>query len=61
LIDKSYYDYDFEKTTKPVLMDKTVKSEEEVQALMRKFGIGKMGTSAEDLQAMARKELEGKT
>ena len=58
LIDRGYYDYDFEKVKKPILLEKTVKSDEEVSALMRKFGIGQK-PSAEELQAMARKELEG--
>ena len=58
LIDKGYYDYDFEKFKKPILFETTRKSDEEVSALMRKFGIGQK-LSAEDLQTMARKELNG--
>lgn len=57
LIDKSYFDYDYEKNQKRITMDNTMKSESEISRLMRKFGIGQRSSSAEDLQSLARKEL----
>lgn len=43
LIDKGYYDYDFErvKSNKQVLYEDTVKSDSEVRGLLARFGIGK--------------------
>lgn len=41
LLDKGYYDYDFEKTEpveKPVLWEDTIKSDEEVRGLLAGFG-----------------------
>ena len=42
LMDKGYYDYDYEKTEKTVITDweSTVKSDEEVQDLLSMFGMG---------------------
>lgn len=42
-IDKSYFDYDFEKTEKPqelVNWEDTIKSDEEVHDLLSIFGLG---------------------
>lgn len=50
LIDKGYYDYDYEKTehAKPAIDWKdTVKSDEEVRNLMAGFGIGVPQTTEE--------------
>lgn len=43
LLDKGYYDYDFEKTDKPTTVvdwEKTVKSEDEVNSMLAGFGFG---------------------
>lgn len=40
LIDKGYYDYDFEKVTKQVYWDDTVKTEEELDEMLTGFGFG---------------------
>ena len=43
LLDKGYYDYDFEKTEKPAAQKdwtETVRSDEEVRNLLAGFGIG---------------------
>jgi hypothetical protein len=56
LIDKSYYDYDYELVTKHKTFEDTVKSDEKVAAMMQKFGIGL--PTAEKLQEMARRDLE---
>lgn len=45
LVDKGYFDYDFEKfeVEKPVLWEDTVKSEEELHEMLAGFGFG-LGT-----------------
>lgn len=55
MIDKGFFDYDFEPTAKIIRMEDTVKSEEEVVSLMQKFGIGTTAeaSSAEKLQLLA--------
>ena len=52
LIDKGYYDYDFErvKSNKQVLYEDTVKSDEETRNLLARFGIGKPEQSIDELQ-----------
>jgi hypothetical protein len=64
LIDKGYYDYDFEhpKTkVKQALYEDTVKSEKETLGLLARFGIGKRKEeSIEELQELAMKELNEK-
>ena len=57
LIDKGYYDYDFEKIEKPKPPDDwidTVKSDEEVNGLMAMFGfsarVGKKPETTEEIQ-----------
>ena len=62
LIDKGYYDYDFERAksqnTQP-LFEQTVKSEEETRKLLAKFGIGKpKQETMEELQELGMKEIE---
>ena len=68
LVDKGYYDYDFERVkevAKPILVEETMKSEEETRSLLARFGIGKpkvepSGESLEELQEMAMKEMDKK-
>ena len=64
LVDKGYYDYDFERKKEKVrqaLYEDTVKSESEVQGLLARFGIGqKREESLEELQEMAMKEMDKK-
>lgn len=62
LIDKSYYDYDYERIKskpKQALYEDTVKSESEIRGLLARFGIGKpKDESIEELQELAMKEFE---
>ena len=65
LIDKGYYDYDFERKKEKVrqaLYEDTVKSESEVRGLLARFGIGQKRSeeSLEELQEMAMKQLNEK-
>lgn len=64
LVDKGYYDYDFERKKERVreaLYEDTVKSESEVRGLLARFGIGqKPSESLEELQELAMKELNEK-
>lgn len=65
LVDKGYYDYDFERKKEKVrqtLYEDTVKSESEVRGLLARFGIGQPKTeeSMEELQEMAMKEMDKK-
>ena len=65
LVDKGYYDYDFERKKEKVrqaLYEDTVKSESEVRGLLARFGIGqaKSEESLEELQEMAMKEMDKK-
>ena len=61
LIDKGYYDYDFEHkkaVAKQMLYEETVKSETEVRGLLARFGIGqKRSESLDELQEMAMEQL----
>lgn len=53
LVDKGYYDYDFErvKANALLLYEDTVKSDSEVRGLLSRFGIGKpKEQSIEELQ-----------
>jgi hypothetical protein len=53
LVDKGYYDYDFErvKANTQLLYEDTVKSDSEVRGLLSRFGIGKpKEQSIEELQ-----------
>ena len=66
LVDKGYYDYDFERvkaTAKPILVEDTMKSEEETRRLLSRFGFGATKPSEESLeklQEMAMKEMDKK-
>lgn len=63
LVDKGYYDYDFERVkdiTKPILVEDTMKSEDETRSLLARFGFGiaePKEESLEELQEMAMKQL----
>ena len=63
LVDKSYYDYDFERVkevAKPILVEDTIKSEEETRRLLSRFGFGiaePKEESLEELQEMAMKQI----
>ena len=64
LVDKGYYDYDFERKKEKVrqaLYEDTVKSESEVRGWLARFGIGQpKEESLEELQEMAMKQLNEK-
>lgn len=65
LVDKGYYDYDFERIkakVKQVTYEESVKSESEVRGLLARFGIGQKRSeeSLEELQEMAMKQLNEK-
>lgn len=62
LVDKGYYDYDFERKVKVerILVENTMKSEEETRSLLARFGIGKPKESLEELQEMAMTQLNEK-
>ena len=66
LVDKGYYDYDFERkkeVAKQVLYEDTVKSDDEVRSWLARFGIGNAKPSEEsleELQEMAMKQLNEK-
>jgi hypothetical protein len=63
LVDKGYYDYDFERkkeVAKQVLYEDTVKSDDEVRSWLARFGIGnakRSEESLEELQEMAMKQI----
>lgn len=62
LIDKGYYDYDYEcvKANAVVLYEDTVKSETETYNMLARFGIGKpcKKDNVEDLQKYVMNELQ---
>lgn len=64
LIDKGYYDYDFERlkaVTKPITFEDTAKSDNEVRDLLSRFGIGNSKPkeeSMEELQQLAMEEFK---
>lgn len=63
LIDKGYYDYDYERTEKKAVVtdwDSTVKSDEEVASLLSMFGIGqkKRPETEEELQDYILNQME---
>lgn len=62
LVDKGYYDYDFERKVKVerILVENTMKSEEETRSLLARFGFGiaePKEESLEELQEMAMKQI----
>lgn len=51
LLDKGYFDYDFEKFEKPIVWEDTVKSDEEVADMLAMFGMApKKPQTAEEIQ-----------
>lgn len=63
LLDKGYFDYDFEKIEAPepfVNWEDTIKSDEEVQDILSVFGLGKKIKSVEDIQEHIIKQMEDK-
>ena len=63
LVDKGYYDYDFERKVKieRILVENTMKNKEETMNILARFGIGrKREESLEELQEMAMKQLNEK-
>lgn len=53
LMDKGYYDYDYEKVRKvpkPLTYEETVKSDEEIQEILKRFGWGSPKLPPEELQ-----------
>lgn len=64
LIDKGYYDYDFDRVkveVKQVLYEDTVKSDSDVRSMLARFGIGtSKKETLEELQELAMKEIEQK-
>lgn len=62
LLDKGFFDYDFEKVDKPapiVNWEETIKSDEEVQGILSMFGVGqRKPDSLEDIQSHIRKQME---
>ena len=40
LLDKSYYDYDYERAEAPVRWEDTIKTDEEVSDMLAMFGMG---------------------
>lgn len=63
MIDKGYYDYDYESVKKPVYA-KHNQSDERIQGMMDRFGFGKVkkfdNSSPEELQAEVWKEEQKK-
>ena len=62
LLDKGYYDYDFEIVDKPtpvVNWEDTIKSEAEVQGILSMFGMGKKKPeTTEEIQDYILKQME---
>ena len=62
LLDKGYFDYDYEKTEKVVKWEDTVRSDDEIRDIMAGFGIGvkreKKPKTLEELQQYIIKEEE---
>ena len=52
LVDKGYYDYDYERVEKPVPVvdwESTIKTDEEVQGILSMFGLGRATKKPETL------------
>lgn len=64
LLDKGYFDYDFEKVDAPVPVvnwEDTIKSDEEVQDILSMFGMGrKKPATVEEIQDHIIKQMEEK-
>ena len=51
LLDKGYFDYDFEKVAKPkpvIQWEETIKTDEEVNDILATFGLGKKAQTDEE-------------
>ena len=66
LMDKGYYDYEFQKTeayVPPVAWEDTVKTDEEIDGILAMFGMSanrKKPETAEEIQAHILKQMEEK-
>ena len=40
LLDKGYYDYDYQQVEKPIVWEDSIKSDEEVSDMLAMFGMG---------------------
>lgn len=64
LLDKGYFDYDFEKVEKPESItdwESTIKSDEEVQNILSIFGMGQQKPNTiEEIQEHIIKQMEEK-
>jgi hypothetical protein len=66
LIDKGFYDYDFERVkekVKQIFFEDTVKTDEEARNVLAGFGFGikaSSNKSLDELQEMAMKQFENK-
>lgn len=59
LVDKGYYDFDYEVAKKQVLYDDTVKDKEGTNRLLSKFGLkSNTDLSIEELQEKAMNEIQ---
>ena len=62
LLDKGYFDYDFEKVEKPVPVydwEDTIKSDEEVQGILSIFGVGQREKkTVEEIQEYVINQME---
>lgn len=56
LTDKGYYDYDYEEESKLLLVSETKKSKEEINAILRNFGLPVGQIQNEELQQFIIKE-----
>lgn len=58
LIDKGYYDYDYEKPKRPRVVDVAPKNQEETRKMVARFGIGVSAKpTAEELQKLVMSEI----
>ena len=58
LIDKGYFDYDYQKVEKQVIWEDTIKSDEEVNDILSAFGLGRKEKTEEELQQFIISEEE---
>ena len=64
LLDKGYFDYDYEKVEKIIKWEDTVLSDDEVSDMLSMFGMGPKAkakpTTTEDIQSYIIKHMEDK-
>ena len=61
LLDKGYYDYDFEKCERELRWEDTVRSDEEIRGILAGFGIGvarKKPETTEEIQNHIIKQIK---